>query len=137
MRFSRAGIALHEQMRAEQFLNVDRDRLPLGVPAYFNLRPHVAGVRPARLMREGPHRGYPITTGGRLPTIASLLEPNVWEQSDPSGPKRLCVKFRLTEVLAQLSRHTSKSELSPETTARVRDRLIRAPPFSAERCALM
>ena len=40
VRFSRAGIALDEQARAEQFLDVDRNRLPFGIPAYFDLRTH-------------------------------------------------------------------------------------------------
>jgi len=40
VRFSRAGIPLDKQTCAEQFLDVDRNRLPLGIPAYFNMRPY-------------------------------------------------------------------------------------------------
>lgn len=44
VRFARAGIALHQQPRGEQLLEIDEDALSAGVPADVDLCAHPCGL---------------------------------------------------------------------------------------------
>ena len=60
VRFARAGIALDEQARGEEFLHVHGDGLPARLPADFDLRPHANRDRGLRGQGKAASAIYPV-----------------------------------------------------------------------------